>query len=59
MTSFVAVAAGFYWSVAYVTGMSLFAATEEAGCIINIGLVSRSGSTRKFLERFVGVIKCL
>ena len=58
MTSFVAVAAGFYWSVAYVTGMSLFAATE-AGYIINIGLVSRSGSTRKFLERFVGVIKCL
>ena len=56
MTSFVAVAAGFSWSVAYVTGMSLFAATEEAG---GIGLVSRSGSTRKFLERFVGVIKCL
>ena len=58
VTSFVAVAAGFSWSVAYIyiTGMSLFAATQEAGCI---GLVSRSGSTRKFLERFFGVIKCL
>ena len=36
--------------------MLLFAATEEAGFI---GLVSRSRSTRRFLERLVGVIKCL